>query len=633
MRRQLLIGLVVLAATRDLASQQPASSFRAGIDVLRIEASVVDGESQPVPDLSADDFEVKVNGAVRRVVSAQYVEASRIAPVPAVAAIPSHVTNQAGQAGRIVAFVVDRDAIGSGSERAVLNAATSMLDALGTADAAGAVSLPESSIELTRDKDRVRSTLLRMTGTRPMTALQGEEHRLSWDEALAYERSDSRVIAEVVERECRVMSAASGLMNHCPDELKQLSVEMLTVGRGQFQRTVASLRGLLGQLATLRGTKHLVLLSGGLPFGQDLLPWYTDFARDAAAAEVIVHAIHLEAFEGDVSNRKLVSSAFGSRDFMTGLATLASMSGGAFYQASGSGAGIFARITSAMTGFYQLGIETTPADRTGASQPIDVRVRRQGLSVRYGRRSIGLEPGKSGGADRLTALLQQPTDISELPIAVASYTVRGDESTTLRVLIAADIGPVSSQVEWGFVVLSDGNAIATGRQRLDPAAQSAAGTLSAKLLPGRYALRAAAVDAEGRAAVMEVPVAVGLRAAGDLQFSDLILGVAGADGRLQARSSFAQGEAMSGLIEILSADPAVLERTRAVFEIARAGSTEPLKRFQMASRPGKAATLLNNQIELPIASLPPGVYIATVIPHVDDQPVGRVSRRFEIRQE
>jgi hypothetical protein len=257
-------------------------------------------------------------------------------------------------------------------------------------------------------------------------------------------------------------------------------------------------------------------------------------------------------------------------------------------------------------------------------------VRRQGLTVRYGRRAIAPEADKSGDADRLTALLHQPTDISELPIAVASYTVRGDESSTLRFLIAADFGPVSSAVEWGFVVFNDGNAIATGRQRLDPAPQPASGTLSAKLVPGRYQLRTAAIDGEGRAAVMELPISVGLRAAGALQFSDVILGAAGAGGRLQARSTFAQGEAMSGLIEILSADPAVLARTRAVFEISQAGQAEPVKRFLMAARPGNAATLLNNQIEVATASLAPGVYIASVIPHVDDQPVGRVSRRFEI---
>ena len=80
---------------------------------------------------------------------------------------------------------------------------------------------------------------------------------------------------------------------------------------------------------------------------------------------------------------------------MTGLGTLATMTGGAFYQAAGSGAGIFSRITSAMSGFYQLGIETTPADRSGGTKPIEVRTAETGpdralwasrLQPRTGRR-------------------------------------------------------------------------------------------------------------------------------------------------------------------------------------------------------------------------------------------------------
>ena len=622
-RRALILVAVGLAATQlTTAQQQPP--FRSGVDLITVDASVVDDQARPVSDLSTADFEVKVGGQLRRVVEARYFESAGATPVPAAnAVIPAHATNYGATPGRIVLFAVDRDAIGSGSEQAVLKAATSMLDALGPADAAGAVALPESSIELTRDKDRVRAALLRMTGTRPMTTLQGEEHYMSWDEALAYERADSRVIAEVVERECRPMSGAStsnGLMNHCPDELKQLGSEMLTV---------VAWRGLLGQLAALRGTKHLVLLSGGLPFGQDLLTWYNDFARDAAAAEVIIHAIHLEAFESDVTNRKLVASAFGSRDFATGLGTLASMTGGAFYRASGTGAGIFSRITSGMTGFYQLGIETTPADRSGGAKPIDIRVNRVNTTVRYGRRSV-VPAGAEPGADRLTALLRQPTDVDDLPIGVASYTIRGDEPEMLRFLVSAELGRPGGPVDWGFIVLKDGNIVATGRQRVEPAAVIAAGTLSAKLLPGHYQLRAAAVDAQGRAAVMELPVSVGLRAAASLQFSDLILGTAGTDGRLQARSTFIQGESISGLFEMLSADPAVLDRSRAVFEVANVGAAEPLKRYLMAARAGTASTLVNHQVEVSTAALAPGIYTASVVPHLDDQPAGRVSRRFEI---
>ena len=215
-------------------------------------------------------------------------------------------------------------------------------------------------------------------------------------------------------------------------------------------------------------------------------------------------------------------------------------------------------------------------------------------------------------------------------MAVATYTVRGDDASTLRVLISAEFAPASSAIEWGFSVFSEGNAVSSGRNRIDPAAGKTPATLSAKLLPGQYRLRVGAIDAEGRSALLEIPLSAGLRAAGDLQFSDVILGVAGVDGKLEARSSFVQGETMSGLAEILAADPALLERTRAVFEISQAGATEPLKRYLMAARSGGPATLLSNQIEVNTTALPPGIYIATMIPHVGDQPVGRVSRRFEI---
>ena len=186
-------------------------------------------------------------------------------------------------------------------------------------------------------------------------------------------------------------------------------------------------------------------------------------------------------------------------------------------------------------------------------------------------------------------------------------------------------------MEWGFSVFNEGNVVSSGRHRIDPAAgKPSTSTQSAKLPPGSYRLRVAAIDAEGRSALIELPLNVGLRAAGDVQFSDVILGVAGDDGRLEARSSLAQGETMSGLAEILSTDSSTLERTRAVFEIAQAGSSDPLKRYLMAARSGGPATLLSNQVEVSTAALPPGIYIATMIPLVGDQPIGRVSRRFEI---
>ena len=71
MRRLIAIGLVLAVSTT--AAQQPSPTFRAGVDLITVEVSVVDGQSHPVPDLSAADFEVKVYGQVLRIVSARFV--------------------------------------------------------------------------------------------------------------------------------------------------------------------------------------------------------------------------------------------------------------------------------------------------------------------------------------------------------------------------------------------------------------------------------------------------------------------------------------------------------------------------------------------------------------------------------
>ena len=61
-----------------------------------------------------------------------------------------------------------------------------MLDQLSPSDAAGAVGLPGSGIELTRDHAAVAAFIkTTMTGTMPSPDWQ---HALSWEEALAYER-------------------------------------------------------------------------------------------------------------------------------------------------------------------------------------------------------------------------------------------------------------------------------------------------------------------------------------------------------------------------------------------------------------------------------------------------------------
>ena len=137
--------------------------FKTGIDVLTIEASVVDGEARPVPDLSAGDFDVKIGGDLRRVVSVRFVEANRTVARPRGWERRHSLTRvEPGRAAR--AYRRSSPSIAMRLAPAASAPCSmprpSMLDALGPADAAGAVALPQGSTELTRDKERVKAALL-----------------------------------------------------------------------------------------------------------------------------------------------------------------------------------------------------------------------------------------------------------------------------------------------------------------------------------------------------------------------------------------------------------------------------------------------------------------------------------------
>ena len=85
----------------------------------------------------------------------------------------------------------------SGGEKAAIDTAAKMLDALSPSDAAGALGLPGGGIELTRDHAAVAAVIRTMTGTMPTPDW---EHAMSWEEALAFERQDLQTMAQVVER-------------------------------------------------------------------------------------------------------------------------------------------------------------------------------------------------------------------------------------------------------------------------------------------------------------------------------------------------------------------------------------------------------------------------------------------------
>ena len=86
----LLLGLASVVAQQQQQPQQPqppqptqeqkpdepiqGPTFRTGIDLVAVDVAVVDRRGRPIEDLHAAEFSVKIDGEVRRVVSAELVK-------------------------------------------------------------------------------------------------------------------------------------------------------------------------------------------------------------------------------------------------------------------------------------------------------------------------------------------------------------------------------------------------------------------------------------------------------------------------------------------------------------------------------------------------------------------------------
>lgn len=633
----LLMAATVAAQPFDFAQggQPQTPIFRAGVEALVVEASVLDRDGKPITDLTPADFIVTLDGKPRRVRDARFFGDGAVEVVArAQSSVPGPVTNST-EDGRIVVFVIDRDSIAPGNEKVVLEAASRVVDGLRPGDAAGVMELPSDRVHLTRNRVLVRNALSRLSGTRPRIQ-QSRDYNITWDEALAYDRHDQLTIAKVIERECPDVRQPENsiLRNPCPPELENYAREFLLTGRFRTQSVLMNLSSLAKQLAPMRGPKQIVFLSGGFPFGQDLLQDYNRFAEQAADAQIAFYAVHLDGAGADVTIAKQTqASAFGGRDFAGGMGTVATMTGGAFFSAGGSAQGLFDRVRTEMNNFYELAVEMEGNDKAATSLQIEVKVNRPGVSIRNRRRV--LPPARlaaNTSADPLNDLINQPIDVGQVPIALSAYTMRGDDASTLRTIISIETGSLLNDgpAEWAFAVYNEGNMVATGRQKLEGGAGPWVAASSAKLLPGHYDLRAAVRDHAGRAGVVERALDVGLRGDAKVQFSDLLVGVADANGRLQPASMIPQGGAMSALFEVVSANPDMLQQIRTTIEIVPGGSATSVKRFVMGVRSGTSAAILNNQAEIATADLKPGRYTAIVTPMFGEQPLGKVTRIFEI---
>lgn len=623
-------------------------TFRSGVDLIRLDVTVVQKDGTPIADLDADDFEVKVDGKVRPVVTSRFLSLQRgpldATPGTALGSTRDYSGNDAGATGRLFVLAVDHESLPTGAGRPLMMAVTKLLEQLEETDRVALVAIPQPGqrVEFTRDIASVKRGLERVTGRRQTRV---RTVRISFDEALAFEERHDSVMQQVLERECFYRSDES-----CPSQLEVEYQEVLKENRERIQTTLAALAGLTDSLSGIEGPKTIIYMSGGIGYELRALNRYKEVARRAADARVTLYAVQVDSFAFDTSEKASSAAFMGDTDSgRRGLETLTGLTGGALFSGVARGTGIFERIGREARGLYVLGVE--PDAGSLPTKPLDLRVRvkRPGLTVRSPQQVVPPAPLTQWPDARRAVgyTLRQPRPATELPMKVTAYTVRGSADLRLKTVIAAELAlPVGQAMDlaWGFEVLDKGRVIADAFDHGLPHGSSATpdGVMlvtAASLPAGTYQLRFAAMDGAGRRGSVDHPITVGLRMthAGlggnqtpeRLYFSDLLIGE-DVDDRFQPRLSFRpDGGRISALVELYGGPQSGADRATVEFDVrGMDGATRLATRVTPAAAEGAFRRVAIAQ--LPLARLSPGNYELHAKVLVDGRAVGLVRRQITI---
>src|SRR4051812_17437694 len=144
-----------------LSAQEPQAppSFRAGTNIVRVDATVVDRDGNPVPTLTADDFEIREDGVLQSISSFKFVNADgrttddRSLPIRS----PAHATSEA-ERDDVRTFLILWDEYHIGEFMPAIRGREAleraMLSAFGETDLVALIDplTPLSAIEFTRDR-------------------------------------------------------------------------------------------------------------------------------------------------------------------------------------------------------------------------------------------------------------------------------------------------------------------------------------------------------------------------------------------------------------------------------------------------------------------------------------------------
>ena len=391
------------AAGRTPASPaQQAPTFRAAVDLIAVDVQVARASGEPVQGLTASDFEVRIDGRARRVVSAEFVQAAAPRPRSALPGTSPAARNDmptTAAPDRTFILALDSSSLRAGDSLPVVRAAAAFIEKVPANDLIGVVVLPNGAqLAPTVDRTLVRQALSRVVGTRRSFATS---FRLNLVEVIeitsqagairtratargrgadSFASPAGETLRSVQRRECE---GDPECVNFLLADAEQLAEQM----EMDAARSLGGLSTLLRLLREYNGRKTVIVVSGGMPSSDrpggrpDVDDSASVLGEHAARANAVVYAVHVDR---TLRDRMSAQAGGVAQELSTAreraiqsklLADFAYPSGGALLTSiADDGEVALDRVLLETSGYYLLGVEPQGIDRDGRVHQLQVRV-------------------------------------------------------------------------------------------------------------------------------------------------------------------------------------------------------------------------------------------------------------------
>jgi VWFA-related protein len=478
-----------LAGTGRAQAPKATPTFPSGVELITVDAVVLDGNGRPVPGLTRDDFVVKEDGRPQEIASFEAFDGGGVSEEPQAVAPAVVASNQPRGAGRAFAIVLDDLRIAPERVPAARETAERFLErfvhdgdlvtvATTSGDAWWSARIPEGREDLTAVLARARGRRVDVPTVDWMT-----DYEASW----IANREDSPSVTSLVPGASvalpsRVSASAPEAVPpgslkervkqrweranwcvpiYCDSLVRARAAEIDSARRARVRLTLACVRRALEALAPVRGRKSLLLLSDG--FLEDS---GSDSRAVAAASREANTAIYFVDVRGLVAQpgwggadsvgpppdeRERTAVAFEEATVESaGAAGLADDTGGFTVRNTNDlSAGVW-KIAAESRVFYLLGFYPPEGKAPRQWRKLRVEVKRPGLTVRARRgytlrsemasASSTAASGKEPAVDPVVArALDSAHDETGIPLRAIAYVQEPRPGDVVHVLVAAEL--------------------------------------------------------------------------------------------------------------------------------------------------------------------------------------------------